>query len=53
MKRTIRRISGSLYVAISAAAGELGIKKGDEVEILRKGKNIIIKKTDKGDKNND
>lgn len=50
MKRTVRRISGSLYVAISAAAEELKIKEGDEVEVLRKGKSIVINKIDKEDK---
>lgn len=50
MKRTVRRISGSLYVAISASAEELKIKEGEEVEILTKGKKIIITKIKKGDK---
>lgn len=50
MKRTVRRISGSLYIPITAAAEELNIKEKDEVEILRKGKTITIKKVEKGDK---
>lgn len=44
MKRTVRRVSGSLYIPITAAAQELKIKEGDEVEILRKGKSIVITK---------
>lgn len=49
MQRTVRRISGSLYIAISAAAEELKIKEGDDVEVLRKGKSIVITKI-KGEK---
>lgn len=50
MEKTVIKISGSLYVAITAAAKELKIKEGEEVEVLRKGKTIVIKKIEKEDK---
>lgn len=47
--KTVRRYSGSLYIAISAIADQIGIKEGDKVEVIKKGKSIVVKKV-KGDK---
>lgn len=51
MKRKVRKVGGSYYVAITAAAVDaLKIKESEFVDVTVKGKTIVIKKIEKGDK---
>jgi len=49
--RTVRKSGNSLVVGLTEASMQaLELKEGDLVEIKPKGKTIVIKKVEKGDK---
>ena len=51
VKRKVRKVGGSFYISITAAAADkLKIKEGDTVDVTTKGKSIVINKIDKEDK---
>lgn len=51
MKAEVKRLGGSLYMIIKPSIKEdLDLKEGDLMDMQRKGKTIVIKKVEKGDK---